>query len=81
MLTFCQFSFVTLVALPGQLELRWWGRCVPYAALKPRKLPLSIYGIMALFFFALSVVNNQALAYNVRSTLPLPVSRVLLSFF
>jgi solute carrier family 35 (UDP-xylose/UDP-N-acetylglucosamine transporter), member B4 len=72
LVSFVQFSFVTLCELPAQLE---WRPNIASALdlifpirLKKRSIPLHQWLITVLLFFSVSFMNNFALTYN----LPMP---------
>lgn len=75
LVTFCQFIFITLMALPRfivftnvQEGKRVWG----LPRFKPLHVPFRIYGISVLLFFFSSVGNNMIFNYNI--TIPIHIT-------
>ena len=62
LITFAQFSLITLQGLPKFIV---W---TPYPHLKPRQIPLLPYFAQVVLFYVLSSLNNAAFAYNIPMT-------------
>ncbi|KAI0751202.1 UAA transporter [Daedaleopsis nitida] len=68
LITFAQFILISAHGLPTFLtSFRWHG--IPLIKLKKRRIPLAPYLIQVALFYAISILNNMAFAYNI----PMPV--------
>ncbi|KAK4545643.1 hypothetical protein LTR36_002596 [Oleoguttula mirabilis] len=70
LITFFQFVFTTLAALPTQLSANSPG------SLHPPKVPLSRWATIAAMFFTINMLNNWAFAFSIS----VPVHIILRSF-
>ena len=62
LITFAQFSLITLQGLPQFIVWK------PYPHLKPRQISLLPYLAQVVLFYVLSSLNNAAFAYNIPMT-------------
>lgn len=64
LMTLVQFGATALVALVGELEWRT-ARNIPYPMLKRPAVPLRRWAVQVVLYFATSLLNNTAFAYDI----------------